>query len=360
MKIPYGKQEILDADINTVIDTLQSDYLTQGPKIQEFEKLVAQYHNATYGVAFCNGTAALHACYYATQVQSGDEVISSPITFVASLNGALYQGATPVFADIDSTTNCIDISQVSKKITNKTKAVCPVSFAGYPCDLKKLRETVGSKINIIHDAAHAIGSKRDGSFGCEYADLTILSFHPVKHITTGEGGMVLTNNRALYERLLSFRTHGITKDKDSFQYENDGPWYYEMQDLGYNYRITDFQCALGIEQFKRMDDNLLRRNQIARRYNEAFSSCEWIKTPPSLDLGWIGDKPIAAVDNLHSYHLYTIQVDPAIRKDLFCYLHKHNIFVQIHYVPVHTHPYYRKNYTEGLSCQVAESIMPVQ
>ncbi len=344
MKIPYGKQEILESDLQAVLETLQSDYLTQGPKVAEFEQQIANYHGAKYAVAFCNGTAALHACNYAIGTKPGDEIISSPITFVASLNGALYCGAKPVLVDIDPTTNCLDYNLVVDAITSKTKVVCPVSFAGYPYDLKALRDKIGHDISIIHDAAHAIGSLRDSQSGCEYADLTILSFHPVKHITTGEGGMVLTNNDELYQNLLQFRTHGITKDEQKFKNKSHGKWYYEMQNLGYNYRITDFQCALGIEQFKRIEENLFNRNKIAHTYNKAFKDLSWLKIPPTFELSWVENGTIKGQKNLNAYHLYTVEVNEELRKEFFDYLHSHGILVQIHYVPVHLQPFYIENF----------------
>lgn len=354
MKIGYGKQEILENDIQAVVDVLKSDFLTQGPKIAEFENDVAKYHNAKYAIAFCNGTAALHACYNAIGISKGDEVITSAITFAASMNGALYENATPVICDIDPQTNCLDINEVKKAINSNTKAVCPVSFTGYPYDLKSLREAIGDSIYIVHDAAHAIGSKRDGSFGLEYADLAILSFHPVKHITTGEGGMVLTNDEELYNKIMTFRTHGITKDNSKLVKKHEGKWYHEMQTLGYNYRMCDMQAALGIEQFKRMVSNLHNRNKIANRYNEEFSKLDWIETPPTLDLQWV-DKDVTS-DNLNSYHLYTIQVDEDIREEFFNYLHDNGIMVQVHYLPVHMHPYYQENFgMDKLSLPNAET-----
>lgn len=353
-KIGYGRQEILDCDIEAVVDVLKSDYLTQGPKISEFEDVVADYHNAEYAVAFCNGTAALHACYSAIGVSKGDEVITSAITFAASMNGALYENATPVICDIDPQTNCIDVDEVSKNITSKTKAVCPVSFAGYPCDLKKIREVVGNEVFIVHDAAHAIGSKRGNSFGLEYADLAILSFHPVKHITTGEGGMVLTNNKELYEKLMLFRTHGITKNPEELKRKNEGKWYHEMQSLGYNYRMCDIQATLGIEQFKRMESNLHNRNKVAKKYNEEFAKLDWIKTPPTFGLSWV-DSNVTS-DDLNSYHLYTILVDKSIREEFFNYLHENGIMVQVHYLPIHMHPYYQETFgMDKLSLPNAES-----
>lgn len=340
--IPYGRQQILQEDIDAVVDVLKSDYLTQGPKLKEFEKSVAEYHGAKYGVAFANGTAALHGAYYAAGISSGDEIITSPITFVASANGAVYFGAKPVFADISLETNCIDINSIEDAITNKTKVITPVSLAGYPVDLKSVKQIADKHgCYIIHDAAHAIGSKRNGTFGMEYADMAILSFHPVKHVTTGEGGMVLTNSKELYENLSAFRTHGITKDPDKL-IDNHGPWYYEMQEMGYNYRMSDINAVLGIKQFERVKDNLRRRNEIAKAYDEAFCECENLIVPPNIGYGII-DNPDTL--NIHSYHLYTLRVsDPEDRLRMYTYLHEKGILAQIHYIPVHLQPYYRENF----------------
>lgn len=335
--IPYGRQTVLDEDVNAVLQVLKSDYLTQGPKLKEFEEQIASYHKADYAVAFANGTAALHGAYYAAGINSGDEIISSPITFAASTNAAVYLGATPVFTDISLETNCIDINAIRDKVTDKTKVITPVSLAGYPVDLKAVRTIADeSGCYIIHDAAHAIGSKRNNTFGMEYADMAILSFHPVKHITTGEGGMVLTNSEELYEKLILFRTHGITKDKNRLE-ANDGPWYYEMQELGYNYRMSDINAVLGIKQFERIDENLKRRNQIANYYNEAFADIDALITPP-------GFSPSDS-SNLHSYHLYTLRVsNVADRRPLYDHLHENGVLAQIHYIPVTAQPYYRDTF----------------
>lgn len=343
MKIPYGKQHITQEDKERVLDVLGSELITQGNIVHEFEQAVADYHHAKYGVAFSNGTAALHAAYAVTGAKPGDEAISSPITFAASMNGALYCGLVPKFVDIDINTNCIDISKIEDAITDKTRVITPVSFAGYPVDLKSVRE-IADRHNcyVIHDAAHAIGSKFKGTFGMEYADMAILSFHPVKHITTGEGGMVLTNSKELNDKLRLFKSHGITKDPDLLEKE-DGPWYYEMQSLGYNYRITEFQSALGLSQFSRIEENLKARNIIAKRYKEMLSVNSPVNVPP--DLGFeILDKGNDA-ESIHAYHLFTVTAEnEKERRRLYDYMRSKNIFVQIHYVPVHLHPYYRNKY----------------
>ena len=344
-KIPYGKQTILPEDVDKVVESLYSELITQGPFLEVFEKNVADYHQADFAVAFANGTAALHAAYWALDIEKGKEFISTPMTFAASANGGLYCGLVPKFVDIDPATNCMDVNLLEDAVNENTKVITPVSYAGYPIDLKSIRQ-IADKYGcyIIHDAAHAIGSKRDGSFGMEYADMAILSFHPVKHITTGEGGMVLTNNEKLYKRLLAFRTHGITKDPAVME-KNDGSWYYEMHDLGYNYRLTDFQAALGISQFSRLESNLVDRNAIAVKYNKAFEGNPIFDLPPDVGFEINDSNNYSAVNNLHSYHLYTIKVkDVNNRKRLYDFLHLNGILVQIHYVPVHLHPYYRKNF----------------
>lgn len=333
MTIPYGRQTVTRDDIEAVVKVLESDYLTQGPLLDDFENMVAEYHGAKYGVAFANGTAALHAAYYASEIDDGDEIITSPITFVSSANGALFLGARPVFADIDMETYCINPDKIDDKITSKTKVITPVSLAGYPVDLAAIRE-VADRHNciVIHDAAHAIGSKRNSTFGMEYADMAILSFHPVKHVTTGEGGMVLTNDKNFCERLKRFRTHGITKNINEME-KCDGPWYYEMQDLGYNYRLSEINIALGISQFSRIEQNLRRRNEIAQRYNDAFKNNDNLITPP----GFSFDDH----NNIHSYHLYPLRVkNDNSRRKLYDYLHENGVLAQIHYIPVTSQPYY--------------------
>ena len=354
-KIPYGRQTIIEEDIKEVVDVLRSDFITQGPRINEFEKTVAEYHGAKYGVAFSNGTAALHGAYSVLQIEPGNEIITTPITFLATSNAAIYCGLKPVFADIDKDTNCIAIDSIEDKITDQTKVISPVSFAGYPVDLKRIRE-IADRHNcyIIHDAAHATGSKRGGTFGMEYADLAILSFHPVKHVATGEGGMVLTNNEELYQRLLRFRSHGTTKDARLLT-ENHGPWYYEMQSLGFNYRMTDIQAALGCSQFKRIETNLIDRNKIASRYTQELSKLDFLTLPPQ-----IGYKVLEVgtekAEDIHSYHLYTIQTaSKELRKPLYEYLHSKGVMVQIHYLPVTLQPYYKEHFgTKEGDCPHAE------
>jgi UDP-4-amino-4,6-dideoxy-N-acetyl-beta-L-altrosamine transaminase len=349
--ISYGRQYIDQDDIDAVIETLQSDYMTQGPKIAEFEEVVAKYHNCKYAVAFCNGTAALHAAYYAVGLKKGDEFITSPITFAASGNGGLYLGGVPKFVDVDPKTYNMDVSKLEDTITKKTKVITPVSLAGYPVNLKQIRDIANKhiEIKIIHDAAHAIGAMREGRNIVDYADVTILSFHPVKHVTTGEGGMVLTNSEDYYKKLCVFRTHGITRNTNDLL-ENHGDWYYEMQDLGYNYRITDMQCALGITQMKKLDISLYKRNQIADYYDTELGDLDWLDIPRNyFKKDWLKDEKYKNLkekpDNLTSYHLYPILIkNPKERKNFFDYMRRNNIFVQVHYVPLHLMPYYRNNF----------------
>ncbi|NLI10082.1 MAG: UDP-4-amino-4,6-dideoxy-N-acetyl-beta-L-altrosamine transaminase [Elusimicrobia bacterium] len=345
--IPYGKQYIDDADISSVSGVLKTDWITQGPKVREFEESLCKYTGAKYAVAVSNGTAALHMAALAAEIQNGDEVITSPLTFAASANCVLYCGGNVVFCDIEPDTGNIAIDKIESLITKKTKAIIPVHYSGHPVDLEKL-EKIAKKYNliVIEDAAHALGAeyKGDKIGNCKYSDMTILSFHPVKHITTGEGGAVLTNRKDLYDKLMAVRTHGITKE--NFRYYDskyDGAWYYEMQYLGFNYRITDFQCALGISQMNKLDSFVKRRREIAKIYKEKLADIKGITLPT--------EKGYAK----SSYHLYPIRTESRIkRKKMFDFLRSKNIGVQVHYIPVYSHPYYRNlGYKEGL-CPLAE------
>ena len=333
--LPYGHQWIDEEDIKAVSEVLRSDWITQGSKVAEFEKEFASYVGAHYAVAVNSGTAALHAACFAAQIEKGDEVITTPITFAASANCVLYQGGTPVFADIDTDTLNIDPEEIKKKITKKTKALIPVDFTGLPVDLKEIQEIARqNNLIIIEDASHALGATyKDNKIG-SISDMTIFSFHPVKHITTGEGGMITTNNKKYYERLKIFRTHGITKEKDRLL-NYDGPWYYEMQELGYNYRLTDFQCALGLSQLKKIDRIIQRRREIAKKYNCEFKDIPEIKIPQ-----------ISQADSNPSWHIYIIQVNleklKEGRREIFEALRAENIGVNVHYIPVHLQPYYQK------------------
>ena len=346
MKIPYGKQAITEADIKEVIKTLTSSFITQGPKIEEFESAIANYHNAEHAIVFSNGTTALHAAYHALETKPGDEIIAPAMTFVASSNGGIYCGATPKLVDISLDTYCIDTKKIEQAITNKTKVICAVSIAGYPLDLPKIQKIAKKhNLKIIHDAAHAIGSRRNNTFNIENADFTMFSFHPVKHITTGEGGMLLTNNDELASKVRTFRTHGIAKTKEDITIY-DGPWFYEMLGLGHNFRMCDIQCALGISQFNRIEENLKTRNLIAKKYNDAFSSIDELIIPPHFDLTNFNENTdIKTIENLHSYHLYPIRLkDNTKRLALYKFLRKHGIFAQVHYIPVHWHKFYRDEF----------------
>lgn len=345
--IPYGKQFIDNEDITEVSKVLNTDWITQGPKIKEFEEILCRYTGAKYAVAVANGTAALHIASLAADIKTHDEVITTPITFAASSNSVLYCGGTVVFCDIEPDTGNIDVSKIENFITKNTKAIIPVHYSGHPVDLEKIAK-ISKKYNLItiEDAAHALGAEYKGEKlgNCKYSDMTILSFHPVKHITTGEGGAVLTNRKDLYEKLIALRTHGIVKENFEYYDEKyDGAWYYEMQYLGFNYRITDFQCALGISQMKKLDFFVKRRREIAEIYNQSLSNIEEVTIPKEKEY------------SKSSYHLYPIRVKDKIkRKKVFEFLRNKNIGVQVHYIPVYFHPYYRRlGYKQGL-CPLAE------
>ncbi|GAB3197264.1 UDP-4-amino-4,6-dideoxy-N-acetyl-beta-L-altrosamine transaminase [Pontibacter aydingkolensis] len=350
--IPYGRQHITDDDIAAVVETLQSDFLTQGPKVLEFEQAFASYVGAKYAVACSNGTAALHLCTMALGVNKESRVITTPITFVASANCVRYCGGTVAFADIDPATALLDINKVRQLLENKPQGyyagIIPVDFAGNPVNLEEYRQLANEYgLWIIEDACHAPGGYYIDSKGekqlCgngKYADLAIFSFHPVKHIATGEGGMVTTNDEKLYQELLKLRTHGITRDPNLMD-ENHGGWYMEMQELGYNYRIPDMLCALGISQLQRAEAGLARRRGIAKVYDKAFESHAGIEI-----LGTTPEAYDSEGETGHAYHLYVIKVED--RKGLYDYLRQHNIFAQVHYIPAHTMPYYRNlGYKKG-------------
>jgi UDP-4-amino-4,6-dideoxy-N-acetyl-beta-L-altrosamine transaminase len=336
--IPYGKQHITEEDLAMVRETLLSDFLTQGPKIVEFERAFAEYTGCNYAVAVANGTAALHLCTMALGVNDKSNVITTPITFAASANCVRYCGGQVYFADIDPATYALDINAVEKLVQSKPKGffsgIIPVDFAGYPVNLEVFRKLADDhNLWLIEDACHAPGghfidsnNKKQICGNSQYADLAIFSFHPVKHIACGEGGMITTNDEQLYKKLLMLRTHGITKDPAMLQ-ENHGGWYYEMQELGYNYRLTDFQAALGSSQLKRANEGLQRRRDIAQKYFNFFQNKDYIKGQSGVPKG-------------HAYHLYIIEVDR--RKELYDFLRTKNIFCQVHYIPVHTLPYYRQ------------------
>jgi perosamine synthetase len=347
MMLPYGSQYIDDEDIQAVVNVLKSDWLTTGPKVDEFEEAFASFVGTEYAVAVSNGTAALHCAMHALEIQPGDEVIVTPMTFAASANCILYVGATPVFADVDPQTLLIDPEQVRAKITPKTRAIIAVDYAGQPCDYEALYEIADAhNLAVIDDACHAIGGSYRGQSVGSLADLNTFSLHPVKHMTTGEGGIITTDDANLARRMKVFRNHGITTDHR--QRAEVGGFFYEMVELGYNYRITDFQCALGISQLKKLPDFVEKRREIAAHYDAAFADIEYVQ-------------PLHVRDDVtHAYHLYMVQFDTdklnMSRGEIFNALRAENIGVNVHYIPVHLHPYYRQNLgTRPGMCPVAEA-----
>lgn len=348
-KLFYGHQYIDEADINAVCEVLRSDYLTCGPKVTALEAKLCELTGAKYAVVCSNGTAALHIAALAAGVGAGDELITTPITFAASANCGLYCGARPVFADINPRTYNIDPESVREKLTEKTKAVVAVDFTGQAVELDPLLALCHEKgIILIEDAAHSIGTKYKGKPVGSIADMTTFSFHPVKTVTGGEGGAVLTDSRELYERLVLFRSHGITREAELLERPSDGPWYYEQIDLGYNYRLTDIQCALILSQLDKLERFSARRREIVNRYNEAFSKL------PELFV----QEEIAESDTTR--HLYILRIVPERlqidRKGFFEALGAENICCNVHYIPVYRHPYYEKlGYKEGL-CPHAEKL----
>jgi perosamine synthetase len=335
--IPYGRQTIDEEDIRAVTEVLRSDWLTTGPAVERFEQAVAEFTGARHAVAVSNGTAALHAAAYALGIGPGDEVIVPPMTFAATANAVVFQGGIPVFADVDPETLLLDPAEVERKITSRTKAVIAVDYAGQPCDYDKLRTVAGRHgLALIADACHSLGAEYQGRRSGSLADLSAFSFHPVKHITTGEGGMITTGDAALAARLRRFRNHGIGTDHR--QRSEAGSWFYEMEDLGFNYRLCDFQCALGTSQLRKLASWIARRHQIAAAYDAA--------------LPW---KRLAVRSGVcHAWHLYVARV-PGDRAAAFRALRNAGIGVNVHYVPVHLHPFYRRTFgTVAGLCPVAE------
>lgn len=342
MYIPYGKQSIDQEDIQAVVEVLKSDYLTTGPKIPEFEQKLADYTGAKYAVAVSSGTAALHIACLAAGIKAGDEVITSPLTFAATANAILYCGGRPVFADIDPKTYNIDPAQIKQRITSRTKAILPVHYTGQPCDMDAI-QSLAKKHNlpVIEDSAHALGASWKGRPIGSLSDMTCFSFHPVKPITTGEGGAVTTNSKELYQRLQMFRSHGITRDKGQLTHY-PGDWYYEQQDLGCNYRITDLSCALGISQMDKLDGFLQKRRELAANYSQAFSGIRGIQIPTQAEGAESG------------WHLYVIQVLFKNRASVFEKLRQAGIGVNVHYIPVYQHPYYQNHGYGNCCCPNAE------
>jgi len=343
--LPYGRQTIDDDDIAAVVEVLRSDWLTTGPKVEEFERALAAFTGTQHAVAVSNGTAALHAVAAALEIGPGDEVIVPAITFVATANCVVYQGGTPVFADVDHATLLIDPADVERKITARTKAIIAVDYAGQPCDYAALRSIAQRHgLHLVADACHALGGSADGQPVGSLADLSTFSLHPVKPITCGEGGAITTNDEALASRMRVFRSHGITSDFR--QREKQGSWAYEMVSLGFNYRLSDIQCALAASQLRKLPAWIARRQEIARRYDEAFAG------HPSFG-------PLATRAGVsHGYHLYVIRLREGVdRSATFRALRAEGIGVNVHYAPVHLHPFYREKFgaKPGL-CPVAEQV----
>lgn len=338
--IPYGRQCIDEEDTREVVKVLRSDWITQGPKVQGFEEALARYCGAKYAVAVSSGTAALHIACLVSGLKKGDEAITSPITFLATPNSILYAGAKAVFADINYETVNIDPQEIEKKITQKTKAILPVHFAGMPCDIEQIAKIAKKKgLIVIEDACHAFGAqyKSNGAWikvgSCVHSDMTAFSFHPVKHITTGEGGAITTNNKRLYERLRALRSHGVYKDKRT---SKNGPWYYEMRELGFNYRITDIQCALGLSQFRKVSQFLRKRKVTAEKYSAFFKNVTGINIPET------------PKDRVSAHHLYVLKIDygyfGVTRVAMAQRLNSLGIGTQVHYIPIYRQPYYRKRF----------------
>ncbi len=345
--LPYGRQSLDDGDIQAVVEVLKSDWLTTGPKVGEFEEQFAAWVGARHAISFSSGTAALHGAAFAAGLGSGDEAVTTPLTFCATANCILYQDARPVFADVSPDTLNLDPGEVSKKINPRTKAIIAVDYAGHPAALHELRRLAAGRDQralLIEDAAHALGTEFHGQRVGGIADMTVFSFHPVKHLTTGEGGMVTTNDTRLAETLRRFRNHGISSEARARQ--ESGQWFYEMVLLGFNYRLTDIACALGLSQLERLEANLARRREIAAQYAVAFRDWPAIVIPTVRD----GVNP--------AWHLYPIRLKlenlAGGRAEIFRALRSENIGVNVHYIPVHQHPYYRERFQSKESYPVAE------
>ncbi|MFZ0770749.1 MAG: UDP-4-amino-4,6-dideoxy-N-acetyl-beta-L-altrosamine transaminase [Candidatus Sulfotelmatobacter sp.] len=333
--LPYGRQSIGEDDIQAVVNVLRSDWLTTGPKVAEFEEAFAAWVGAKHAVSFSSGTAALHGAAFAAGLKPGDEAITTPMTFAATANCVLYQGAAPVFADVSSDTLNLDPELAAARVTSRTRAVLPVDYAGHPADLDAIQELAARHgLIVIEDACHALGAEYQGRRTGSIADMTVFSFHPVKHLATGEGGMVTTGRADFAETLRRFRNHGISSD--ARQRQTEGQWHYEMVLLGFNYRLTDIACALGLSQLNRLEKNLSRRREIAARYAAAFRDVAGIALPGVR----AGVNP--------AWHLYPIRLNlerlTADRGRIFRALRAENIGVNVHYIPVHLHPYYRDRF----------------
>ena len=334
--LPYGKQWIDEDDISRVVEVLESDWVTTGPVLRKFEEKFAEFVGAKYGIAVSSGTAALHVAVCACRIKAGDDAVTTPFTFASTANSLVFQGSKPVFADVKRDTYNIDPAEIEKRVTGNTKAIMPVDYAGQPCDLDAIRDIAeDNNLLVIEDAAHAVGAEYKGKKIGSIADATIFSFHPVKQMTTGEGGMITTDNEEIVELARIYRNHGLSKDAVE-RFGKHGSWYYEMTHLGFNYRLTDIHAALGLGQLGKLNRFLERRTEIARKYNDAFEDIEEIKTP--VIKGYIK----------HAWHLYVIEIVPenlrADRDQIFKALRAENIGVNLHYIPVHLHPYYREKF----------------
>lgn len=344
--LQYGRQYIDEEDISKVVEVLKGDYLTTGPYVKNFEEALAKKVGAQYAVAVTSGTAALHCAVIAAGIEKGDEVLVTPMTFAASANCILYVGATPIFVDVEENTGNIDVNKIEEKITDKTKAIIAVSYRGNPVKIDKIMD-IAKKHNliVIEDAAHAIGAKYKDSYVGNNADMTIFSFHPVKHITTGEGGAITTNDKELYRKLIEVRSHGITRNVDIMENKDD-PWYYEQIDLGYNYRMPDINAALGASQIKKLDSFIEKRKELATLYSSMLKGNQYVTLLEDTEGGF------------NSEHIYVIKLNleklNCTRREVFSALIKENIGVNVHYIPVYFHPYYRKlGYKRGI-CPVCE------
>jgi UDP-4-amino-4,6-dideoxy-N-acetyl-beta-L-altrosamine transaminase len=342
MPIPYGRQSIDEDDVAAVVDALRSDWLTQGPRVDAFERAFAAVCEAPHAIAFSSGTAALHAAAHATGLRAGDELLTSAITFAASANCGAYVGAKPTFADIDPTTQNVSAQTIAAALTPATRCVVPVHFAGLPAPVARIREAVGDDVAIVEDAAHAIGALTpEGPVGCcRHSEMAVFSFHPVKTITSGEGGMITTRDAGLAERLREFRSHGMVKDPTRLE-QREGGWHYEQHDLGFNYRLTDLQAALGHSQLAKLERFVARRNEISQRYREMLGDIEQLELAPRAPTGY-----------RHAYHLFVLRhrEGAAARRHLYEGLRSRGILAQIHYRPVYLHPWYARTYgyTAGL------------
>lgn len=347
--IPYGHHSLNKSDIAAVADTLRSEFITQGPMVEKFEDAFRKKVGARFAVAVSSGTAALHLASLVLGLKEDDEIITTPISFVATANAALYCGARPVFVDVEKDTINIDPSKIEKAITAKTKAIYPVHFGGLPAQVERISHLARKhNLVVVEDAAHALGARYNGTpvGNCRFSEMTIFSFHPVKHITTGEGGMITTDNRKLYEKLLTLRSHGIFKSREHFSRKKEGDWYYEMHGLGFNYRLTDFQSALGLSQLAKLDSFVAARRKIAQYYKEVFSVL------PHLEL------PFETKNSTSSYHLFVIRLKEGFfrvdRKKIFEFLREKGLLVQVHYIPIYWQPFYQSlGYKMGI-CPIAE------